>query len=92
MIPTGKIRGTSSLSQVEFIGFRRSYKLELDYDWTYQTDYSGDLSGLRLDPTSETIDFAKLRTGTIQYMDENVLFEDEMGDNGTSSYIVKTVS
>lgn len=73
---------------------KKQYRLELDYDWTYQSAYSGTISGAVAVETSESIDYAKLAVrdeSDILWYDENVLYEDEMGDNGSSIYSVKTV-
>lgn len=67
--------------------------MELDYDWTYQSDYQGTITGATLHETDQTIDYAKLSAtagSNIAFYDENCLWEDEMGDNGTSVFNVKT--
>lgn len=68
--------------------------MELDYDWTYTCPYSGSLKGFVEEETVDSIDYGKLRAagGTdVIFYDENVLFEDEMGDNGSAIFSVKTV-
>jgi type 2A phosphatase activator TIP41 len=67
--------------------------MELDYDWTYQSDYQGTVVGAVQHETEETIDYGKLRAAAgedILFYNENYLWEDEMGDNGTSVFSVKT--
>lgn len=69
----------------------------LDYDWTYQSHYCGSLqSPFEIDiiDTNETIDYSRLKpsnpdSSTILFYDENCLYEDEMGDNGSSNFSVK---
>ncbi|KAG0048580.1 hypothetical protein BGZ83_006464 [Gryganskiella cystojenkinii] len=64
------------------------------YDWTYSTRYMGsnassDLS-LEFGPTEETIDIEQLkRPDPILFYDENILFEDELADNGTAVLTTK---
>jgi type 2A phosphatase activator TIP41 len=66
------------------------------YDWTYTTSYSGTLrqpvDGQTFESTSERIDVEKLRVPEpILFYDENVLYEDELADNGTAILYVKVV-
>lgn len=73
---------------------KKQYRLELDYDWTYQSAYSGIIEGVTPSATTETIDYNRLVVrdqSEILWYDENILFEDEMGDNGSSIFSVKTV-
>lgn len=70
------------------------FRTELDYDWTYQTKYSGELEGLRSEATDLAIPYDRLKPGNgreVLFFDENILYEDEMGDNGTTVFSVKTV-
>ncbi|KAJ3363412.1 hypothetical protein GGF31_000988 [Allomyces arbusculus] len=60
------------------------------FDWTYSTDFRGLVSGADVSSTEEEIPLAKLAVREpILYFDENVMFEDELGDNGVSKYSVK---
>ncbi|KAG9301689.1 hypothetical protein G9A89_016760 [Geosiphon pyriformis] len=58
------------------------------YDWTYTTDYKGTLiSNLGW---ADRIDLEKLRQPEpISFYDENILFEDELADNGIAILLVK---
>lgn len=70
------------------------FKQELDYDWTYFSPYGGDLVHGTAAATPLQIDYKRLRPTPgqeIRFFDENVLFEDEMGDNGSATFLVKTV-
>ncbi|KAJ2861869.1 Tap42 interacting protein, partial [Coemansia asiatica] len=63
------------------------------FDWTLSTKYRGS-TNLRFQPTDQTIDYKKLMVREeIHFYDENVLFEDDLGDNGTSqlSYKVRVM-
>ncbi|KNE60650.1 hypothetical protein AMAG_18577 [Allomyces macrogynus ATCC 38327] len=60
------------------------------FDWTYSTDFRGLVSSADVLSTDEEIPLAKLAVREpILYFDENVMFEDELGDNGVSKYSVK---
>lgn len=65
------------------------------YDWTYSTEYAGTLvSPVLPDRTFETttqrINIDKLRRPEpIMFYDDNILYEDELGDNGTAVLNVK---
>ncbi|KAF8927645.1 TIP41-like family-domain-containing protein [Dissophora ornata] len=65
------------------------------YDWTYTTKYNGtNLSSqeqMQFRPTTkETIDIDQLkRPDPILFYDENILFEDELADNGTAVLTTK---
>ncbi|KNE64327.1 hypothetical protein AMAG_09353 [Allomyces macrogynus ATCC 38327] len=60
------------------------------FDWTYSTDFRGSVSNADVSTTVEEIPLAKLAVREpILYFDENVMFEDELGDNGVSKYSVK---
>lgn len=56
------------------------------FDWTYSTDYRGDVEGLQLvKDESARIPIDKLKQpDPILFFDEMVLYEDELGDNGIS--------
>ncbi|KAG0297848.1 hypothetical protein BGZ96_004499 [Linnemannia gamsii] len=63
------------------------------YDWTYSTKYNGSNAStttnkdhLKFVPTTEeSIDIEQLkRPDPILFYDENILFEDELADNGTA--------
>ncbi|KAF9435280.1 hypothetical protein BGZ76_006577 [Entomortierella beljakovae] len=62
------------------------------YDWTYSTKYNGTiLSDNQFEKTtSETIDIEQLKKpDPIFFYDENILFEDELADNGTAVLTTK---
>ncbi|KAJ3365730.1 hypothetical protein GGF32_008128 [Allomyces javanicus] len=60
------------------------------FDWTYSTDFRGQVSGVDVSSTDEEIPLAKLAVREpILFFDENVMFEDELGDNGVSKFSVK---
>ncbi|KAF8980228.1 hypothetical protein BGZ46_004486 [Entomortierella lignicola] len=65
------------------------------YDWTYTTKYSGtNLSSKEsmqfVEATNESIDIDQLkRPDPILFYDENILFEDELADNGTAVLTTK---
>ncbi|CAG8483095.1 443_t:CDS:2 [Ambispora gerdemannii] len=59
------------------------------YDWTYSTTYRCTLKsapdGQNFKPTTDRIDIEKLKLPEpINFYDENILFEDELADNGTA--------
>ncbi|RCK64880.1 Type 2A phosphatase activator TIP41 [Candida viswanathii] len=65
------------------------------YDWTYSTNFRGNVKGLELvrDETRE-IPIEKLtRPDPILFYDESILFEDELADNGISilSYKIRVM-
>lgn len=76
------------------------------YDWTYTTNYMGDVKkndGVDDDllqdqdqlecSTDETIDVERLkRPDPILFYGESVLYEDELADNGTAMLSIKIVS
>ncbi|KAF9181219.1 hypothetical protein BGZ51_005579 [Haplosporangium sp. Z 767] len=65
------------------------------YDWTYSTKYNGTNLGSEgcmqfVPATNETIDIEQLkRPDPILFYDENILFEDELADNGTAVLTTK---
>lgn len=68
------------------------------YDWTYSTKYNGsnvstNKDHLKFVPTTEeSIDIEQLkRPDPILFYDENILFEDELADNGTAVLSTKVV-
>lgn len=69
-----------------------------DYDWTYTPqEYHGKMVGSYVietnndDPTLK-IDYNRLKQqDPIVFFDENILYEDELGDNGMSLLTVKIV-
>ncbi|KAI8992235.1 TIP41-like family-domain-containing protein [Pilobolus umbonatus] len=60
------------------------------YDWTYSTAYRGT-SNVEFEQTEEAeIDFNRLRQPEpILFYDENILYEDELADNGTAVLTVR---
>ncbi|KAJ2909449.1 Tap42 interacting protein [Coemansia aciculifera] len=65
------------------------------FDWTFTTKYRGTASnGLVFGPSETGIDYEKLMVREdIIFYDENILYEDDLGDNGTSqlSYKVRVM-
>jgi len=64
------------------------------YDWTYTTDYQGTLfsrgAEMIVSDTSERIDIERLKVKEkIHFYTDLLLFEDELGDNGTAMLSVK---
>ncbi|KAI9471176.1 Tap42 interacting protein [Coemansia sp. RSA 989] len=60
------------------------------FDWTFTTKYHGSASRLEFAPTASKIDYERLKQREeILFYDENVLFEDDLGDNGTSQLSFK---
>lgn len=73
-----------------------------DYDWTYSTTWGGEVSSSSkitfqagTDPSIDRIPVERLGPSSgepILFYDDLVLFEDELGDNGSSMLGVKIVS
>ncbi|KAF9351922.1 hypothetical protein BGX26_010157 [Mortierella sp. AD094] len=65
------------------------------YDWTYTTKYNGTVLSNQPhmqfeETTNESIDIEQLkRPDPILFYDENILFEDELADNGTAVLTTK---
>jgi type 2A phosphatase activator TIP41 len=57
------------------------------FDWTFSTEYKGTISSeMSVTSTEEKIDLVKLQQpDPILFYDEIILYEDELGDNGTST-------
>lgn len=76
---------------------RAQYAVHGTRDWTYTTSYGGSVSGMRGSTStagrSALYDEAALRDGTrpIRFYADVPLFEDELDDNGVSSYRVRIV-
>ena len=67
-----------------------------DYDWTYTPqEYYGKTTGnyrVETDDPTLKIDYNRLKQhDPIVFFDENILYEDELGDNGISLLSVKIV-
>jgi type 2A phosphatase activator TIP41 len=59
-------------------------KVVKPFDWTYQTRYRGSTLGGSFTPTERAVDTDMLlRREPIIFYDEVMLFEDELGDNGS---------
>lgn len=72
-------------------------KIHKNYDWTYGTDYAGTVvpeSALRPARDDEEINWTLLANPSdkILFFAENVLYEDELDDNGVTRCSVKLVS
>ena len=79
-------------SHAEFWRQRSQSETIFDYDWTYNPQtYSGTTEGdFSIKNSEEEIDFNRLKQqDPILFFDENILFEDELGDNGISLLSVK---
>jgi type 2A phosphatase activator TIP41 len=60
------------------------------FDWSYSTDYTGDVSGQEFKESTEPIPLELLRRpDPILFFDEVVLYEDELADNGISMVTCK---
>jgi len=64
------------------------------FDWTFTTEYKGTLTGDEftslIEQTEDRIDLEKLKVKErILFYDDVCLYEDELGDNGTSMLSVK---
>ncbi|BHF68541.1 hypothetical protein SprV_0301157700 [Sparganum proliferum] len=69
----------------------QKYSVFRPFDWTYSTVYAGSISGnWEIEETTEGLDYKFLRSRLpiLLYADTN-LYEDELGDNGTSVLNVK---
>lgn len=63
------------------------------YDWTYTTDYRGTTNTeLETHDGPSLIDMDLLRKqDPILFYDENILYEDELADNGTAMLTIRLV-
>lgn len=64
------------------------------YDWTYTTKYRGT-SNIELEQheSESLVDVNRLRKQEpILFYDENILYEDELADNGTAMLMIRLVS
>ncbi|KAI9502588.1 Tap42 interacting protein [Coemansia spiralis] len=61
------------------------------FDWTFTTKYRGTVTGKwEFAKADKGIDYEKLKAReSILFYDENVLYEDDLGDNGTSQLSYK---
>ena len=85
-------------SHADFWRQRSQSEVIFDYDWTYTPQgYHGSIESshetIEEDSTVE-IDYNRLKQqdDPILFFDENILYEDELGDNGISIISVKLVS
>jgi len=63
------------------------------FDWTFTTNYTGTISGFKVEETNERIDMDKLKQrDKIMFYHDLTLFEDELHDNGVAVSSVKIVS
>jgi len=83
---------------MRFVRSEHAKNVAPDFDWTYSTDYKGNVlpgqaEGVQVGvpgDTDQTIDLERLRVQEpILFFDEVVLFEDELADNGTAFFNVK---
>jgi type 2A phosphatase activator TIP41 len=87
-----------SASNAEFWRQRSQSEIVFDYDWTFTPrSYCGTLKNSHEseveDLMSHEIDYNRLKQqDPILFFDENILYEDELGDNGISIVSVKLVS
>lgn len=62
----------------------------IEYDWTFHSEYSGTIIGGKLEETTESIPYDRLKQKEeILYWDQLVLMEDELADNGCCIQNVK---
>lgn len=62
------------------------------FDWTFTTNYTGTMSGFKIEETNERIDMDKLKQrDKILFYHDLTLFEDELHDNGIAADSVKIV-
>lgn len=62
------------------------------YDWTYSTDYRGTTTAEFEQSDKSMIDLELLRRpDPILFYDENILYEDELADNGTAMLSIRLV-
>ncbi|XP_071554859.1 TIP41-like protein [Temnothorax nylanderi] len=60
------------------------------FDWTFTTNYTGTISGFKVEETNERIDMDKLKQrDKIMFYHDLTLFEDELHDNGIAVSSVK---
>jgi len=60
------------------------------FDWTFTTNYTGTISGFKVEETNERIDMDKLKQrDKIMFYHDLTLFEDELHDNGIAVDSVK---
>ncbi|KAL0121295.1 hypothetical protein PUN28_008749 [Cardiocondyla obscurior] len=60
------------------------------FDWTFTTNYTGTISGFKVEETNERIDMDKLKQrDKIMFYHDLTLFEDELHDNGIAVNSVK---
>ena len=82
-------------SHADFWRQRSQSEVIFDYDWTYTPqEYHGTLITAKDVSTDQSveIDYNKLKQpDPILFFDENILYEDELGDNGISIISVKLV-
>ena len=79
-------------SHNEFWRQKSQSETVFDYDWTYTPEsFTGTQEGtFTCINSDEEIDFNRLKQqDPILFFDENILFEDELGDNGISLLSVK---
>lgn len=81
-------------ARADFWRCKSEQELIFDYDWTYSPlNYHGHLEGHKsvTQGTCE-INYTRLKQqDPILFFDENILYEDELGDNGVSILSVKMV-
>lgn len=63
------------------------------YDWTYTTDYRGTSNQeFEIYSGESLIDLERLkRQDPILFYDDNILYEDELADNGTAMLTIRLV-
>lgn len=64
----------------------------IEYDWSYWTEYSGTAE-LRWSATDKAINFARLANTAepVLFFHSSSLYEDELADNGTSTFDIRLV-
>lgn len=79
-------------SHADFWRQRSQSEVIFDYDWTYTPQgYHGTITESALTDSDVEIDYNRLKRQDepILFFDENILYEDELGDNGISMISVK---
>lgn len=82
-------------SHADFWRQRSECETIFDYDWTYSPQsYRGTCETVSCQESDLEIDFNRLKRqeDPILFFDENILYEDELGDNGISIIYVKLVN
>jgi type 2A phosphatase activator TIP41 len=87
---------TIAAAKDEFWRKKSAEEQIFDYDWTFTPQsYYGSMKGHSgVSPSTASINYARLKQqeDPILFFEENILYEDELGDNGISLVSAKIVS